>query len=144
MDNLDLDALMEAVPVHQKQTARVDISKFFNRPEGETVLTFQEPDVSSFVRAGKDGEVLCKRNPLWPAEQGSSVAILAICHVEPVGKTPRAFFYEKIALTNSPLFLHIQAAFSRAYPHLQDLQKAAEEEKNASGGAESIFSTASA
>ena len=128
-----LNEIAASTPVHERKTTDVDITDFVPHEENEKVtLTFQDPDTNVFYTAGREIEVFLSLYPEMSAELASEIGILALCHVAPdVNEEGAGPLYARICAKNMPLFLHIKNQFYKAFPHLNDLHKAAQFRKNA-------------
>lgn len=126
---MDLDAIASALPARTRSKVDVDISTWIGQEPGTSVLTFQEPDASVLFTVQKDAELVHVRHSRWTDELCQSVALLALCHAAPSGKSSPGEFYTAMCANTWDVFLRVLQAFQAAFTGLSDWNAAVAEGK---------------
>jgi len=125
----DLDGIGAALPDAKRAEVEIDISERMGLAPGECVLKFCEPDAAALFTVPKDAEYVRLKHTRWPDELCQSIALLALCHVEPVGKRSAGEFYMDLCERSTTIFMHVLRAFQEAFPGLRDWDAAVDEGK---------------
>ena len=120
---VDLASLAAAVPVIERKIADIDISQFV--PGG--VIKMQDLSIAQLTNAAADAQKIRIKRPDWPQQLCMQVALMAQAHVEPKGNLAPALFYMQVAETNTGMFGYLLVAFNEAFPHINNIEAAADE-----------------
>ncbi len=121
----DLASMLEMVDEIAPSTVDVDVSRFTKR-EGDTI-TYADISTAALFTAASEAKVIRKRNPDFPQELCMQISMLAHAHRLPVGGVNRAEFYAGIAKKSMPMFTYLVDAYAAAFPHLQNIEAAADQ-----------------
>ena len=131
-----LEFVLEGDGEEDGGTVEVDISQFFKTETGEpeppktTMIVFAEPSTAQVFQSSEDAVKLKRKFPDFPSALGATCAIMAMSHVSPQIAIPKGYFYAHMAAKRKAMFMYIVAQFTKAFPHLSNLETAIADEKN--------------
>lgn len=125
-----LDGLLNGLSAPDRAEGHVDVSDLFGKP---VVFVYREPSVPELFAASGDAAQFRKMNPEWTEELAQTVALLALCHVEPrPGPGQKVGLLYAGIVENTDLFMRLSKGWADAFPHLSNMKEAVAAKKKLS------------
>lgn len=116
---MGLASIKQRLPERTQEECKIDLSRFFDEEEGESVITFREPQAADMFGIASRMTKLKASYPDFPPPLLKQVLILASCYVpdgqDAMGMDPDIVL-GSFARDHRDLFLYIDGEFVTKFP----------------------------
>ena len=127
---MNLENLVGSIEETDQEVVAIDISDIMGQAPGSIVWQFRDPELPELFSVPKISKRVKFQFPSWPEELVGLVALLSISYIpQPSEKQKPEVLMAHLAKRMKQDFLKIAARFKEAFPHLENLKEAADEEK---------------